>query len=227
MLAHPTPAPPNDPPDPSVADAQHYRTLLHELLDLGMDHARFVHAEAKTLAAAPEPAPNPAAAQAALAVAHDRIARAIRRTITLARHLDDPVTPSAAQHRASSRRRIIRAVEDTIDREPRRPDKDHLRAELAERLEGPDLDADILHRPIPEIIAEICRDLALGVMPGQHLHRRTPSDIAALCARAARPPAPPITLAPPAPSPPAGDPAADRPDAPERLYRLIATPNGA
>jgi hypothetical protein len=162
----------------------------------------------------------------AKAVTFDRIARAIRRTIVLARHLRDPATPRPAEQRTTARKRILRDVEDAIHRSERRnPDKELLRAELHERLDAPDLDADLLSRPIPEIIAEICRDLgiasaAAGPLPWK---RRTPEDLAALCAAAARHPRSPQPPDAPPPHPPG--PAADRPAEPERIFRLFATPN--
>src|SRR3954454_2573127 len=204
MLPQPTPSPTDDPadtPDPADDDAQFEQALFRCVLEVGMDVARMVQAVAKPYAnpdpAAPAPEPPTTAQAAQIAAAYDRVARAIRRTILLKRRVDDP--PPRAQHRESSRRQIIRAVEDVIQRSERRPaDKDHLETEFHERLDGPDLEDDIDSRPIPDIIAEICRDLGLATPSGATpWKRRTPEDIATLCARAAAPrparPAPPAS----------------------------------
>ena len=71
------------------------------------------------------------------------------------------------------------------------------------RLDRPGLERDLASRPVADIIADLCRDL--GVEPKPVIFRwkrRTPDDIAALCARAAQwPPAdvpgPPYSSRPP------------------------------
>ena len=191
--------------------------MVQELLQLGMDHARSVHAHIPPNPADPAN-PDPAAAKQAvtLAITHDRIARGIRRGIALIRRLHEPLPPLPAERLAAARRRIIREVEDVIQRRPSQPgEQDDLQAELAERLDSPDLDDDIDHRPIPDIIADICRDLGIAGGPGTHpWKRRTPADIADLCARAAR-----------APAPDPADPAQGRPEQPERAFHLVAAPD--
>ena len=190
--------------DPQAApqdDAAFYRGVLHELIDIGADLARMVHAQAQASAQAGANVRSgtetvqPAADLVPATIAFDRIARTIRRTIALARRLDEPVPAGAeaGRRRSAARRQIIRAVEDTIQREAHGERGERLEAELSERLDGPDIDDDIGHRPVADIIADICADLGLGALPGlQAWKRRTPADIAALCARAAqdRPPAP-------------------------------------
>ncbi len=209
-----TPAPKNV-PSPESADRQaqdtlYYRHVLHELIEFGADLARMLHreataaAEAIAVAEAAKPAKDPAnhlvtdpflATRQDFTTSFDRIARAIRRTITLARKLAeplpapvDPATDRVHQHRAAARRRIIRAVEDAIQRARRDSDAENLHAELVDRLDGPDLDDDIQLRPIADIIADICRDLGIAAAAGTHpWKRRTPQDIAALCELAAMP----------------------------------------
>jgi hypothetical protein len=84
------------------------------------------------------------------------------------------------------RRRIIRDVEDTIQRTTGPAEAETLHAELLDRLDAPDLDDDIENRPIGDVIADICRDLGLAALPGTHpWKRRTTEDLATLCARAA------------------------------------------
>ena len=205
----PEPAAPDSGPD----DAAYYRDVLHELIGMGLDIARAVHAQAQTEATADT------AALAPLAGAFDRVSRAVRRTIALARRLDDPAPRPAGKQRAAARARILRHVEDAIHRGERPGNHDRLHAELHERLDGPDLDDEIDHRDIPDIVADICRDLGIAGPPGpQPWKRRTPADIAALCARAARPPRHLASRTP------ASEP--DGPNEPERIFRLVAAPIG-
>ncbi len=134
-------------------------------------------------ASQPTPAPD--------TIAFDRIARTLRRTIALARTLTDPApqTPpprartSAASPPAS---RSSATVEDTIQRETSGAEADALHAEFYERLDAPDLDDDLDHLPVADIIASIRRDLGIANLPGTHpWKRRTPQDVRELCARAA------------------------------------------
>ena len=213
MPAPATHATPQDDPGPHAADAQYYRQALHGLVDTGTDLARLLHAQAMAQAgAAPitQPAPHAAApapqaedAQLAptpttptplvsLAAAFDQVARAVRRCIALARSLD-AAPPNPARHRTAARKRILREVEDSIQRTApthgEGPDSaDGLTAELRDRLDAPDLDADISSRPVADVIKDICRDLGLGAAPGTRpFKRRTPADLARLHARAAAP----------------------------------------
>ena len=207
-------------PGPHDADAQGHRRVLNDLIAMGADLARFLHgqaaAHAAQQAAAPpaQPAthaqqitdvrhatdaqPIPASdALISLAAAFDRTARAVRRGILLARSLAEPVQPARdpAQARAATRRRILREVEDAIQRtganagaRDGQDGAETLQAELRDRLDAPDLDWDITARPVADIIAEICRDLGLAMPSGLHpWKRRTPDDIARLCAAAAAP----------------------------------------
>ena len=92
----------------------------------------------------------------------------------------------AAGARVAARQRIIRAVEDTIDRAVDEEQAEALHAELLERLDGDDLDEQIAGRPVGEVIADICRDLGVGNVPfARPWLRRRPADLAVLHARAA------------------------------------------
>ncbi len=172
-----------------------------------------------------EPEPQQAARATylkGLAAEFERVSRGIRRTILLATKLAEPPPPPPAPFdRVGARKRIIRAVEDRIHHQIRsEPERDRLAAELAERLDSPDLENDLPKRPTNEIIAEITRDLGLDAMAA-HWKRRTPDVVADLCAFAAKPPRPPDAAADPAPAPPPVPQAVPHPD-PERLYRLLA-----
>ena len=157
-------------------DASNYREVLHGLIEIGADLARLVQQQARAEGGMP-------AAEAV--VAFERVSRAVRRTIRLAQTLDEPVRALGLRRR-TARRQVIRAVEDRIQREADGAEADSLHAEFVERLDGPDLDEEIGDRPVAEIIADICRDLGLGAMPGTRpWKRRVPADVAVLCARAA------------------------------------------
>jgi len=134
-----------------------------------------------------------------LATAYDRISRAVRRCIALARSLNDPAYPPKhpAPDRTAARKHILRAVEDTLQRQDyddsyRDCDPTEvLHAELLDRMDAPDLDSDIANRPIDDIIKDILRDLGLAALPGTRpWKRRTPADIEQLNARAAAPSCP-------------------------------------
>ena len=160
---------------------------MHELIELGVDLARMVHAQAKTACDADAAVVAAPGAMIGAAAGFDRIARAVRRTVALAQRLDESARVSDGARRALVRRRIIRDVEDSIQRCVPGEAGERLEAELFERLDGPEMDAEIDHRPDAEIIADICRDLGLATPPGAHpWKRRTPANIAALCARVAR-----------------------------------------
>ncbi len=202
MIPHPAPAEPTRPADQAAEDALYYRGVLHELIDLGADLARLVHGQAKAQVEAEAGAAGAGDGAGMgtapdLAAAFDRLARAVRRSISLARTLSDPVRPPAAHdddaRRTAARKRIIREVEDTIQRKVGAGDAEALHEELLDRLDAPDLDDDIRDRPVADIIAEICRDLGLAAMPGTRpWKRRGPAELATLRARAAAPRAAPV-----------------------------------
>ena len=206
MSVQPTHTNPTPDPGQQAEDAQYYRQVLHDVIGMATDLARTLHAQATT-----PPRPTPAQAPPntiEIAAAFDRIARAIRRSITLARHLNDPIKPAPdpAHHRAAARAQVIRTVEDRIHRAAHEGDRaESLTAELRDRLDGPDLDDDLATRPTPDIIAEICRDLGLAALPGTDpWKRRTPADIRMLCTRAAATNRPEPLPTPSTPNPPPG-----------------------
>ncbi len=159
------------------------------------------------------PAPDLPAADALIrtAASFDQIARAVRRSIALAQSLEHPKQPARnpTEHRTTARKRILRAVEDTIQRKDFDDayadcdSPDTLRAELLDRMDAPDLDDDIANRPVEDIIRDILRDLGIAALPGARpWKRRTPADIAELNARAAEPTSP----RQPSPGPPGNHP---------------------
>ena len=140
--------------------------------------------------------PTPEANLATRALAYARAAEAVRRTILLAQHIAQSTTratqsanAAAQSKRATARKQILRAVEDTIQRAARPANAQALRLELLERIDSPDFADDLANRPPEQLIAELCRDMALADLPGRRpALRRTPDDIAILCAQAAAPP---------------------------------------
>jgi hypothetical protein len=183
-----------------AAFAQFYLRTLHTLIDIGVAQARDVQQGAlprtgaavlgrddmgAPLAAAPDPA-----------LQYERVSRSIRRSIMMARDIAEPVSARDAgavgQSRARARKRIIRAVEDTIERvtgEDGGAERgESLRAEMFERLDSPEMDDDLDNRPIDEIIDEIRHDLGLTGLRDSHQWKRlTPADLAELSVRAAAP----------------------------------------
>ena len=207
MSAHAIPVEPHANPGPQAEDDQLYRKVLHGLIEVGAELVRHLPQQAAAQAQAPhqDPAPQSAPssdAVASVAIAYDRISRAVRRCIALARSLNDPALPpkhpapnhTAAPDRTTARKRILRAVEDTLGRQDYDDSyrvcdpTEALHAELLDRMDAPDLDAEIANRPIDDIIKDILRDLGLAALPGTRpWKRRTPAAIEQLNARAAAP----------------------------------------
>ncbi len=174
---HPIPTSPQSPPPSLEDDDAYYRAVLHDLIDRGADLARQLHERA-----AKEPGSDPT-------IPFDRIARTIRRTIALARHIatNPPKTRTPAVERTLAREKIIRGVEDAIEaRRAPATDTDILYNELHERLDDDGLERDLRTRPIDDIIEELARDLGIAYQSRAYIwKRRTPADIATLRARAA------------------------------------------
>ncbi len=171
------------PSSPDAADA-YYGAILQELVEIGAGLARQLK---DTAAKHPE---------ADHTIAFDRVARTIRRTIALARHI--ATSPRKARmapaERAKAREKIIRTIEDAIEVKGRHTkgfDNQAYFEELNERLLDDQLEQDLLTRPIDDIIEEIARDLNVNAQERSWRHkRRTPTTLAALRHRAALPPLP-------------------------------------
>ncbi|MGI4953973.1 MAG: hypothetical protein ACRYGM_19400 [Janthinobacterium lividum] len=202
-----------------------HQAALDELIALGLDLARHIHAKATEQTAQPadpgaEPPRAPSLDQAS--TAFDRVARTVRRAILLAARLNRPAAPEPQpdpRPRIAARRRIIRGMEDAIGREAEGDHARALQAEFYERLDAPEAEEDLATRPVAEIIEEFRRDLGIAGIAGfpTPWNRRTPAEIAALNDRAATPPKPGFPQKPksrPAPAKPPrhppGKPPADR-----------------
>ena len=119
-------------------------------------------------------------------MAYERITRSMRRSVMLVQRLRAPAVDVAERQRVVARKRIVREVEDAIDREVDGSEAEALQAELLERMDGPDVDDDIGERPVADIIRDIRWDLGLDAVPGMPApKRRTPADVDALRAVAA------------------------------------------
>ena len=188
-MPHPT-TPPSD-------NDAHYDEVLRELVDMATDIARIVHTQIirhqQAATAALPPTTKPANDQFPdSTLAFDRIARTIRRTVLLAKKLPEigaslrhPTPENPTLRRIAARKRILRNVEDVVQRNAKPHDLDTLPAELRERLDSPDLEDDIDHRPIADIVADICRDLRVAIPFAPNYKRRTPAQVETLRAQAA------------------------------------------
>ena len=172
-----------------MEDGVYYRRVLHELIELGSELARLVVGEARARVAVA--AADDGAARADVngaAEAFERVSRAVRRTVRMAQFVAEPVGSggrSVAAQRVTNRRRVLRGVEDMIQREVGGEAAERLHAELLERLEGPDLDDELLDRPLDEVIRMVRCDLGLPALMGSRdWVRRTPADVARLQQRA-------------------------------------------
>ena len=218
MSANPTPTHPDRDPGQQAEDAQLYRCVLHELIHIGTDLARLLHQQAVAHAQAAVQGRASFEPPSDHTVAFDRVARAIRRSITLARSIAQPAAPAhtPAQPRTAARLTPHDAADATSrpPPPPATPEGDGAQppnAGLRDRPEAPDRDDDVTTRPVAEVIAEIRRDLGLATPPAAHpWQRRIPADTKQLCARVAAPsntrqpgagPVPTRTIFHPAPNP--------------------------
>ncbi len=164
------------PTDHSDEDTQHCRRVLGGLIDIASEMAAILAQQIKSQR------DDPAAAQATVA-AFATLAQSVRRTVMLHDKLGQPKKPRP--NRIAARKRIIRDVEDAIQREAPEDEQETLHAEFLERLDRPDLDEEIAARSIAEVVTDITRDLGIGGLYNTHpWKRRIPHDIAILNARA-------------------------------------------
>ena len=104
--------------------------------------------------------------QGDVAMAYNRVARAVRQTIMLQSRLIEALQDQEraragrrAEARASAARILRGVIEDGDGGDAERAER--LKAEAAERLEREDF-TDLLARPFGEVVAGICRDLGLS-----------------------------------------------------------------
>jgi hypothetical protein len=131
--------------------------VLGRLAEAGLEIAVALEAQAKG---------GDAVVQGDVAMAYNRVARAVRQTIMLQSKLieamQDRETGKAARKAAAraSAARIVRGVIDE-DRANDQEQAERLAAEAAERLREEDF-SDLLARPFADAVAEICKDLGLS-----------------------------------------------------------------
>ncbi len=201
MSSSPTLTDPADRATQRDEDAKYYRGILHELVEMATDIARAVHRQATTEqpanaapgAAAPQPTPT-------LAIAFDRVARTIRRTVALARKLSEPDrAPPGSKLRAEG---CDECGPSARQRRTDLAETDALRAEPCDRPEAPDCDADedladdLDEHSLADLIASLRHDTGLATLTDAQLRQRrtpqstregTPGENCAPCARGAGP----------------------------------------
>jgi hypothetical protein len=134
-------SPPPDPePTSPAADTAYYRGVLHRIIDCGVTLLQVLEEQA-THPVCPEPMVDAAAG-------FERIARTIRRTIALARTLDQPVVVRAASPHRAARTRIRREVEDAIGQDLDGAEAAESREDLRERMDRPEFENELADRPI-------------------------------------------------------------------------------
>jgi hypothetical protein len=99
-----------------------------------------------------------------LALALDRVSRSVRRSVALMRRLQAgwPRAAGPDDRTAMVRRQVARRVAGMIRRQTDGEAAERLFDELAERLDDPALEQDILALPVDEIVRRIGRDLNLA-----------------------------------------------------------------
>ncbi len=141
--------------------------ILCELAQIGMRLVRLVEANAQARAAQ-----DPAADLGRVDQAFAKLSRSIRLTLALKAKLADSAAKrdaaiegeERAQQADASRRhwqkvKLKFAVADTLEA----LDAEHLLADLRERLEDPDIAADLATRTMGEMVASVCDDLGIGI----------------------------------------------------------------
>ncbi len=164
--------------------ARHLR-LLAELAEIGMELARDLRRQAlepdaeRMDAAAGDTGARETGTgvRADLGLVFARIARAVRQTVALEARLASDAAAGArlgmaaeagraARERVRGRQlkaRVRRVVEEAIAAEATGHEAENLRFDLDERLEDPDIEAELGWRPIGVIVAGICADLGIDV----------------------------------------------------------------
>jgi hypothetical protein len=131
--------------------------VLGRLAEAGLEIAVALEAQAKG---------GEAVVQGDVAMAYNRVARAVRQTIMLQSRLIETLQDretGAAGRKAAARASAARIVRGVIDDEPVSDTEraERLAAEAAERLREEDF-GDLLARPFAEAVAGIVRDLGLS-----------------------------------------------------------------
>lgn len=155
-------------PTQAEIDADFTRDVLLDLTNLARDFARLLLDTARR-GCKPDDILR-------LHAAFDRAARSARRSLLLYRHLKKPPPQTEPERRRHARDHIQRTVERAIAAAPLEPgERESRRAELLDRLDTIETEADLLNRPLPEIIAELKHELGLVFEAlSQPIERRQP-----------------------------------------------------
>jgi hypothetical protein len=165
--AHPDPSPC---PGPLSERTERHLRMLAELAEIGMALARQVGRQALDAGGL-----DGDSLDGDLGLVFSRIARAVRQTVALearleadARAVEVERSAAMAGREAAQRVRVRqqkvrlkKLVEQTISSEAEMRDAENLRLDLDERLDDPDVDAELGWRPIGVIYAAICQDLGI------------------------------------------------------------------
>ena len=198
-----------DQPNQPDAEAQRLRATLNALVDMAADIARATHAQIMALpepgaqrAPRPKPqpirnrgpnppSPRPTRSPRSPPVSTRPPAPPVSASCCCNAWLTRPNRQTSPNNDNAARRRIIREVEDAIQREVEGEAALNFGYELDERLDLLDVNREITSRPPQEIITEILRDFGLTAIPGTRpWKRRTPPEIIELNVWAADPPKP-------------------------------------
>ncbi|HEY4029174.1 MAG TPA: hypothetical protein VGM25_02440 [Caulobacteraceae bacterium] len=131
--------------------------ILGRLAEAGLEIALALEAQARG---------GEAVVQGDVAMAFDRVARAVRQTVMLQSKLNEALDEQEAVRsgrRAAAGASAARIVRGVIEDDGRgdRERTERLTAEAAERLRGEDF-GYLLARPFGEVVAGLCRDLGLS-----------------------------------------------------------------
>jgi hypothetical protein len=142
--------------DPPRALVEAQLRMLTRLAEIGMEIAEVAGLQAKASLDGAVPSVDPG-------LTYARVARAVRMTIALQSRL---LKELPALNRAlveARRRRVRRLVDQAIEAEHDDADEiERLSDEALEHLRDPDDLAELLNRPIHEVVALICKDLGLS-----------------------------------------------------------------
>ena len=137
--------------------AERQLAILGRLAEAGLEIAVALEAQAKG---------GEAVVQGDVAIAYNRVARAVRQTIMLQSRLIEALQDRETGHagskaaaRASAARIVRSVIEGDGANDAERAER--LATEAAERLRAEDF-GDLLTRPFAEAVADICKDLGLS-----------------------------------------------------------------
>lgn len=147
---------PNAVLDQQAEDDAFYAATLREMVAMGLEIGRIIHQQ--VIAQSLDSPHSQIDDQSS--VSYDRVFRAVRRGIMLAKRLKDP---EPVRKQAAARRQIARDVGNAIQSQAKSPkDAENLYAGLRDRLDTPDFEEDLENRPIQDIIDDIRKDLGLS-----------------------------------------------------------------